>query len=202
MQKFLKENEVCSKPFCDNEFHLNENEKWFLFQWLRTESRFETEAWATRNWPIGPSSFSCSLSFFHLRLTDIAGRGETVLEKGRACKHLFDQLSLPTAPPTSRKSVSRVKTVKCAVYEGFTHLLCLFDSVCEKPSVDVCCQNDRPCIMGYIWLKNNLVLRVQKLGNEVKWDLFQYSLSLPSPHLFSRNFSRFAFPIILEPKTG
>ena len=99
MQKFLKENEFCSKPFCDNEFHLNENEKWFLFQWLRTESRFETEAWATRNWPIGPSSFSCSLSFFHLRLTDIAGRGETVLEKGRACKHLFDQLSPPPPPP-------------------------------------------------------------------------------------------------------
>ena len=54
-------------------------------------------------------------------------------ERGRACKHLFKYLS----PPTSRKTVSRVKNVMCALYEGFTHLLCLFDSVCEKPSVKI-----------------------------------------------------------------
>ena len=131
MQKFLKENEVCSKPFCDNEFHLNENEKWFLFQWLRTESRFETEAWATRNWPIGPSSFSCSLSFFHLRLTDIAGRGETVLEKGRACKHLFDQLSLPHCPSHfQEKRFSSQNCQMCSVW-GF-HTFVVFVWLCMR----------------------------------------------------------------------
>ena len=64
------------------------------------------------------------------------------------------------------------------MYEGFTHLLCLFDSVCEKPSVGVRCQNNRSCIVGYTWLRYNLVLRVQELGNEVEWGIFQYSLSL------------------------
>lgn len=64
--------------------------------------------------------------------TDERTKNGGTREKERTCKHLFKYLS----PPTSRKTVCRVKIaiVKICVQEGFVRSPCLLDSARGKPS--------------------------------------------------------------------